>query len=371
MSDNKFRIVYVANSEYVGGGNRSLLSMAQKVREEGHQVLVFVPAEGDFTSLLKDKNFRYHVLDHRLGRFSKFDFLLKLIQYLKKFSSYSPNIVHANDLYCYYIASFAAKILKIPLVCHIRFSAEEKSVKYYMKILPKFLIFNSFYMKSLFLKKNPRFPVSVKKEVIYNFFDPDEYYCPQMRNLVRKQWGIDSHFLVGIIGNLFPQKGHDTFLYVARELVNHFDNCRFVMAGKDPSQKVEKRIKDLIRKLNLENYILWLGYQKDVGSILAALDVLVVPSTYEPFGRVAVEGLLAGLPVVASRTGGLIEILEDAPYGFLVDPNNYDEFANTIKNIRNEKLPFPIMDNRNYAISRFGVEANFNKLQKVYNSLVF
>ena len=369
MVNSKTKIVYLANSKYVGGGNRSLLSMAQKVSEEGHEVLISVPAEGDFTSLLKDKNFRYHVLDHRLGRFSKIAFFLKLSKYLKLFNSYSPNIIHANDLYCYYIASFAAKILKIPLVCHIRFSAEERSVKYHMKVLPKFLIFNSIYMKSLFLEKNPKFPLSVKKEVIYNFFDPDEYYYPQKRNLLREQWGVDNNFLVGIIGNFFPQKGHDTFLHMAKELLKSSKDFRFVIVGKDHSQKIENRIKALIKKLELEDYIIWFGYQKDVGVILAAMDVLVVPSTYEPFGRVAVEGLLAGLPVVASRTGGLVEILEDAPYGFLVDPNNYNEFANIVRNIKNKKLPFPLMDNRNYAISRFGVEANFNKLKKVYASL--
>ncbi len=366
------KIAYLANSEHVGGGNRSLLSMVQKVKEKGHEILIFVPAEGDFTSLLKAKNFQYKVVNHRLGQFSKSAFFLRLLQYIKALKSFSPDILHANDLYCYFIASFVAKILKVPIICHIRFSVEEESVKHYMRILPEVIIFNSYYMKNLFLNKNPDFSCSVRNEVVYNFFDPSEYYCPQQREILRERWRVGDCFLVGMIGNFSPQKGHDTYLYMAKKLLKSSCDFRFVIVGKDldPSKKNEERIKKLIKSLSIEDYIIWLGYQKDVGKILSALDVLVVPSIYEPFGRVAVEGLLAGLPVVASRTGGLIEILEDAPYGFLVDRNNYNEFANIVRNIKNKKLSFPLVDNRNYAISRFGIEANLKLLMKLYDSLI-
>jgi len=365
--------MYISNSPHVGGGNRSLLRMAQKVRENGHEVFIVVPGEGKFIELIKKEKIKYTILDHQLSnRFSKIDFIIKLFRYIKLFYLYSPDVVHANDLFCYRVASIAAKILKIPLICHMRYSVESTSVNYYMKVFPDVVIFNSCYMKEMFIKENPNVPKSVKKEVVYNFFDPDDYYCPEMRSTIREQWGIQNCFLVGIIGNLFPQKRHDTFLLIAKELLNTSPRFRFVIVGEDlePSKCNETRIRKLIKDLNIENFVMWLGFKDNIGEILAALDVLIVPSVYESFGRVAVEGLLAGLPVIASNTGGLVEILKGAPYGFLVEPGNAKEFANRIQEIYEKDVRTPLLLNREYAINNFSEDVNYKKLENIYFNII-
>ncbi|WP_459878501.1 glycosyltransferase family 4 protein [Desulfothermus naphthae] len=365
--------MYISNSSHIGGGNRSLVQMAQKVKRNGHEILVVVPGKGKFLELIKKECLNYIILDHQLSnKYSKIDFICKFFKYLRLLYFYSPDIIHVNDLFCYRIVSIAAKILKIPLICHIRYSVDENSVSYYMKVLPHVIIFNSFYMKEMFIKKNPNIPETIKKEVVYNFFNPDDYYCPEMRRVIRNQWGTHNCFLVGIIGNISPQKGHDTFLRVAKELLYTSPNFRFVIVGEDlgPNKCNEKKVKRLITELNIDDYIICLGFKDNIGEVLAALDVLIVPSVYEPFGRVAVEGLLAGLPVVASKTGGLIEILKDAPYGFLVEPNNFQQFATKILEIYEKAEKIPVVLNREYAINKFSEDVNYKKLISVYFNVI-
>jgi len=370
---NRLKLMYLANSPHIGGGNRSLLRMVQKVKGDGHDVFILVPGEGKLVELLTKENIKYIIFNHRVSnKFSKIDFIRKLFKYIKIFYSYSPDIIHVNDLFCYSIASIAARILNIPLCCHMRYSVEQNSVNYYLKALPDVIIFNSHYMKELFLEKNPYFSLSVKKEVIYNFFDPNDYYCPNIRNTIRNQWSADAYFLVGVIGNLSPQKGHNTFLRMAKEVLKISRNFRFVIIGEDldPTNCNELYIKSLIKELNIEEFVIWLGFKDNIGEVLSALDTLVVPSTYEPFGRVAVEGLLAGLPVVASRIGGLVEILEGAPCGFLVEPNNVKEFVDKVLEIYEKEKRYPVILNIEYAINNFSEKVTYQKLKSVYFDMI-
>ncbi len=366
------KIVFIANSEHVGGGNRSLLKMVKLLKKSGDEPIVFTPAHGKLSEFLVENNIKYEILSHHVSnRPYLVNFIWKIIQYIVKICKYSPDVIHANDLFCYRAVSFSAKILKKPTVCHIRFSVEKESISYYMKILPSVIVFNSFFMKELFLRKNPDFPSYVKTEVIYNFFDPDDYYMPQLRNMVRQKWKWDNKFLVGIVGNLSEQKGHDTFLFMARELLNISMDYRFVIVGKDLNveKKNEHSLCKLIDELGIQDFVKFLGFQDNIGKILAGLDVLIVPSTYEPFGRVAVEGLLAGLPVVASNVGGLKEILSEAPYSFLAASNDYKSFAKGVDQIRCDDKNYPIISNRVYAIDKFGYKENFKKLKNIYINL--
>ena len=365
--NKKLKVVYVANSGYVGGGNKSLLSMAKKLKENDHNILILLPHKGDFSALLERENLRYKIISRDFN--SKTQLLLKIIEYLIVFLKYSPDIFHANDLFSYFPASIAAYILNIPSICHFRYSVDVMSINYFMKPCPDALIFNSEYMKNMF--PNIRLNKQVIKKVIYNFFDPEKYFLPEERTIIRKKFDIDHSYLVGMIANFSPQKGFETFIYMAQNILKKSKNFRFLIVGKDlsPNKENEVRIKKLIKSLKLDEYFIFTGFQENVAAILSALDVLVVPSEYEPFGRVAVEGLLAGLPVVASKTGGLVEILNGAPYAYLVEPSNYRAFAEKVYYVC-KNMTYPLLDNHKYAVNRFSASVNFEKLTNLYNQLI-
>lgn len=127
---------------------------------------------------------------------------------------------------------------------------------------------------------------------------------------------------IGLIGRISPEKGQLDFLAAAREVAQRIPACRFLIAGAPlfssrSSGDYARRVEQEARGLPVE----MLGWQADVRAVLRRLDLVVVPSTGdEATPRVILEAYAAGVPVVAYRTGGIPEIVEDGRTGFLVPP---------------------------------------------------
>jgi len=363
------KILYIANAAQIGGGNKSLLSMAQKTSTR-YTVHILVPQKGSFCDLLEDAGLDYSVANINFRSENLLNYFKTFLKVFKIVYNFSPDIIHINDLFCYRIPSLVAKFFRIPIILHIRFSVEREAINYFMKIKPSCLIFNSRYMQEEFFKKNSSLKNKINFDIVYNFFDPEEYYYPDLRKDVREKLGLLNQFVIGIVGNFYPVKGHEYLLKSIKILVNENQSIKLLIIGQDlsPNKENEKRIKGIVSSLNIDKNVIFLGFQRKIGPFLSALDVLVVPSLYEPFGRVAVEGLLAGIPVIGSKTGGLIEILEEAPHGYLVSPASSEDLSLKIKEILSLNLNYPLLDNRQYAINKFSANKNFQKLLKIYES---
>lgn len=157
-------------------------------------------------------------------------------------------------------------------------------------------------------------------------FDPARHE----RSAARAGLGIaDGIPLVGVIGQLTPWKGQDDAvraLAVARRSVGDAmlivaGSAKFIGAAtRFDNAAFAASLPPLIRQLRMGDAVSLLGEVADVPGLLAALDVLLVPSWEEAFGRVVVEGMAMGLPVIATATGGPAEIIDDGRTGFLLAP---------------------------------------------------
>ncbi|MCS3629297.1 glycosyltransferase involved in cell wall biosynthesis [Salinibacter ruber] len=149
---------------------------------------------------------------------------------------------------------------------------------------------------------------------------------------------------VGIVGQVGQWKGHEDFVR-ALHLLAECDlpvPVRGVIVGKG-AESYENHLRDEIRNYGISERIEWRGFVQDTDAIYAGLDVCVVPSRFrEPFGLVAAEAGIRGLPVIATRRGGLPEIIEDEETGFLVDAEEPNQIADRLEklartpNLRNE-----------------------------------
>ncbi len=146
------------------------------------------------------------------------------------------------------------------------------------------------------------------------------------RDAVRSSWGITPEQpLVGIVGRLQPWKGQHVFLRAAAQVLQSVPDARFAIIGDAIggfSTNYPGQLRTLAVELGIQDRIVFAGQRRDVADVLGALDVFVHASTAEPFGIVIVEALAAGVPVVATRGGGVPEIITDASDGFLVPPGD-------------------------------------------------
>ncbi|MGC8724669.1 MAG: glycosyltransferase family 4 protein [Acidobacteriota bacterium] len=137
--------------------------------------------------------------------------------------------------------------------------------------------------------------------------------CPALR----AKLGLAERPVVGVVGRLRREKGQDILLDAMAEVVKEVPEARLLVVGDGPDREA---FQAQARRLGLEGAVVWAGpaAPEAVHAYYGAMDVLAVPSRFEGFGLVAVEGLAAGLPVAASDVEGLREILEGMPGGKLV-----------------------------------------------------
>lgn len=149
-----------------------------------------------------------------------------------------------------------------------------------------------------------------------------------IRRRVRQQLNIfEQDYLVGAVGNLYPVKGHIHLVRAAGKIVSHNPNVKFVIAGRGGE---EATLQDEISKLNLEKNFTLLGFREDVHELLQAFDIFAMPSLSEGLPLSILESMASQCVVVASRVGGIPELITDDTLGLLTSPADVDALASSI-----------------------------------------
>ena len=213
--DGELRILFLLASAAIGGGNQSLLTLWNEMRKEGVTPLAVSPKSGPMVKLCEEQGVACRVLDfhqpnlkHPIqtwGGYKRWRRLLKECQ---------PALIHANDPLSARSIMLAARRSGLSVVCHVRFPPGREFISWAFRQLPKpeVFVFNS---RSLHRDIGPDFARACPKssqQVVYNGVDL-ETFQPEAKPLdARGRVG----FIVGIIANLWPFKGHGDFIEMAR-----------------------------------------------------------------------------------------------------------------------------------------------------------
>jgi glycosyltransferase involved in cell wall biosynthesis len=186
-------------------------------------------------------------------------------------------------------------------------------------------------------------------EVVHNpvdleRFDPTRLDRERARGRLREELGeaVADRLLLGVVAQISPWKGQDTAVEALRLLVADGIDAHLLLVGSakfrsratrfDNDAYVE-RLRRRIGEAGLEERVSWLGEREDVPELMRALDVLLLPSHEEPFGRALIEAMALGVPVLATSVGGPPEILEDGREGYLLPPLQAPAWAKAIREL--------------------------------------
>jgi len=157
------------------------------------------------------------------------------------------------------------------------------------------------------------------------------------------------------------EKGHGLMLEVMARLVKVFPGLRYVVAGEG---ELRSSLESSVRRMGLSEHVLIAGLLASVPPLLRRADLVVMPSSYEPLGMSQIEALALGVPVVASRTGGIPETVEDRRTGLLVEPGDVSQWTSALSWAL-EHLPEMrgmAQAGGNFVKSRFSMTANIDQL---------
>ncbi|MCJ7563274.1 MAG: glycosyltransferase family 4 protein [Candidatus Aminicenantes bacterium] len=149
------------------------------------------------------------------------------------------------------------------------------------------------------------------------------------RQNLKRQLGIpERSFVVGTAGRLEPVKGPEYLMEAAKDILSNYPQTYFVFAGDGPlRQRLERKAYELGINTNMR----FLGWRNDVTRVISIYDIFVFPSLNEGMGRVLVEAMALGKPVVASKVGGIPDLVTHGKTGFLVPPKDPGQMARYIQ----------------------------------------
>ncbi|MFH1919531.1 MAG: glycosyltransferase family 4 protein [Planctomycetota bacterium] len=167
-------------------------------------------------------------------------------------------------------------------------------------------------------------------ETIYNFVDPrwSGEVSREARTRIRAEFGADeSCCLMAVVGTLIRRKGLIHLVRALPKMLQAAPNARLVAIGGSTSSRYAARVRTTAERLGVADRVVWAGIRHDMEHVWSAIDLLIHPALEEPLGRVLLEAMAAGVPVVASDSTGIRECVVHGTTGLLVPPANSDALA--------------------------------------------
>ncbi len=361
----------------VGGISRVVHDLSHKLVKDGNEVTVVTYKEGDSPEFENDKGVKVYRVENYMIHPNNFtDWIMQLNFNLTSKASQIINeqgkfdCIHAHD----WLVAYSAKTLKdafqIPIVSTIhatesgRNSGIHDDVQRYINDTEWLLtyestevIVNSNYMKCE-LQRLFGLPFE-KINVIPNGINLNNFNGIEKDYDFRRKYAMDNEKIVLYIGRLVYEKGIQHLIAAMPKIINGYNDTKLIIGGRGG---MYDELREQAKFLGIENKVYFTGYlsSKEVQKMYKCADIAVFPSTYEPFGIVALEAMLAGVPTVVSDIGGLNEIVDHGVNGMKSYAGNSNSIADSVLSLLyNHQLCDTITKNAKNKVKK---EFNWNKI---------
>lgn len=286
---------------------------------------------------------------------------------------------HNNSLRGNQSAILGARLAGLPQVCHVRMLHPYPALAPLSHRLVAAFIYISKAVEQNYLAWG--IPAN-RGRIIHNPISLTafaEQSSDDDRHALRTELGLTpTDKVISNVGRLSWWKGQDYFIQAMATVVQSEPQAKALIVGEASTASAKEvayyeRLQQLVQQLHLTNHVTFTGFRTDVPRIMAASDVVVhSASEPEPFGRVIVEAMLAGRPLVATAAGGVLEIVEEGTTGLLVPPKAVPAMAKAITYLLQNRAVADRMGDcaRQRAAARFTVEQHVRQVEQVYEEVL-
>ena len=370
-----YRILYLDCTSQIGGAEVSLFHLLAHLDREIFHPIVALPGCGPLVDRLNELDVETITapLD-RLRITNPIPFVRAAIDIGRIIARERIDLVHSNLTFCNPHAVTSARIRGVPSVCHVRHLVTRSF--FLEKLMPfaDVLIANSHATADSF---RPFVRQSQRVEVIYNALDIEQFRASAQGVDLRERLEISKEtFVLGLVSRINQQKGHHVLIKALSRVVQSYPDVLLLIAGDttiDGSETYLEQLRTLLGELQLTSRVNFMGFVRQVAQIYQAIDLLVLPALFEEgFGRCSVEAMALGKPVVASRVGGVPEVVVDGITGLLVPPNEPDSLANAILKLACDRKLAQWMGEKGQkrVEQEFAIGEHVAAIEAVYQSLL-
>lgn len=380
------RVLYLNPfSQQVSGPDESLLSLLGAIIPLGIEAHVALPRPGPSVARYEALGVKVHYLPltflkRRMRIIEALSLPFRLIRgalaVARLVKRERIHLIHTN-MEVVLDGSVASRFLRVPHVLHYRGNTQD-SPKIVFDLLTRFwtltserIICISKATAGIFERRGLGGTVLA----LHNPVELDRFRVAVRSDEVRRQFGAsEGDLLVGTIGRVHPRKDVATFLHACALALREVPRLKAVVVGgaEAPEEiRYEAELRALASQLGIEDRVTWAGARRDVPEVLKALDIFLLCSRHEGFGRVVAEAMAAGRPVIASREGAPIELIEEGRTGMLATPADPGAFAERIRALgHNPQLMARLGESGVTESGRFDSGAYAQRVQDEYVTLL-
>lgn len=373
----KLTLMYVIDDLCIGGAQKVLLYNIRALNKREYKIIV-ISLFNTVGLTAEIKKAGAEVICLRMA--NKFDLkaFLRLTRLIKK---NEVLVVHTHLHIANFFGRLAAKLAgtKVILSTLHNYYGLSNENSYFRKVYYQMIdritypISTKIITVSDDLKKSyiSKSKVSSKNIItIYNSIDLKDFFFQMGGQQIREELNINiGSPILGSIQLMRGCKPQDSIIYSMPKIIDKFPDLKLLLVG-DGTEK--KKLIKLVKKLKIERSVYFLGFRKDICEILAAIDIFVTCPLYEAFGMAILEAMAMQKPVIASKVGGISEVVKENETAILVNPYDHNQLSMAIIDLLENKVKREQMgiNGRKRAETLFSAEIIGGKIEALYEQLL-
>ncbi len=366
------KVLYIQGVARYGGALESLYQLATHLR--AYRPIIITSREGELTRRIKGVDVDYALVKMGMWRKVRTWPLLPFTFYqlYRRARKEDVVLIHCNTLWDTPYGVTLGRLLRIPVVAHIRNTfARDKIGKYWLHRVDMVITVSKAVAKPL--EGN-----DIPLKVIYNGVDLRVFARDRVSGRqVRRELGLEGSLLVLLPGRVDTTKGQREAILAMERVLREVPRAALLIVGETSRQErgLMEDLKALAVRAGIGERVIFTGAREDMPDLYAASDLVIMPSlefAKEGFGRVLIEAMAMGKPVIASRTGGVPEVVEDGSTGLLAPPGDVEALARAIDTLLRNGDMRAEMGKRGYGRVKdlFDLKKTVEHVEDVYDYLL-
>ncbi len=360
------RVLAMSNhATFIGGGEHSYLDLISCLPEE-YGVMASLPSEDVLSKRIRERGILTVInpLPHIHPTY-----VYKIAKSIGKLGNIckaeSINLIYANGSRAAFYGGVVGRLYSIPVIWHCRVSESDPYLDFILIRMVHRVVANS---KATALRFSSYFQGKI--DVVYNGFDLEWLRDPNITkpSLIKDEW-----ILILIVARISRWKRHDVILSAFEKIALKEKNAHLICVGEEDHSEPTwwDELQDRTIKSPFSDRIHWIGTVDDIRPWYRAASMMVLLSTNEPFGRVVVEAMACGVPVIATRSGGIPEIITDMQNGMLVPENDADALSKAAMRIlQDESLKERLVEGGFKRAEHFSMHVHIQEMVKVFTKVL-